>query len=86
MSRPPVPGKPANGEQHSKDQKSEVVCRLIRSWSYVMQLEEIVIQQTFDDIERSPAGDHRGDQGRPLAIHMSLPATTPQPQHPDKNC
>ena len=75
-----------NGEQHSKDQKCEVVRRLIRSWSYVMQLEEIVIQQTFDDIERSPAGNHRSNQRRPLAVHLGLPATTPQPQHPDKNC
>jgi hypothetical protein len=51
-----------------------------------MQIEDVVIQQTFDDIERSPAGNHRGNQGCPLAVHLSLPATTPQPQHPDKNC
>jgi hypothetical protein len=48
-----------------------------RSWSYVMQIEEIVIHHTFDDIERSPAGDHRGNQRRPSAIHSSSPAPTP---------
>jgi hypothetical protein len=50
-----------------------------------MQIEEIVIHETFDDIERSPAGDHCGNQRRPLAIHSSSAAPTPQPQHTDQN-
>ena len=50
-----------------------------------MQVQDVVIEQTFHDVEQTPAGDHRGNQRCPLAVHIRSTAATPQPEHTHQN-
>lgn len=60
----PIPGQPANREQCAADQERDVVYGLIRPWSYVMQIQDVVIDQAVEDMEQSPARNHRSNQCR----------------------